>query len=497
MTHTALLAAAAAAFSLAHTTLAQDVGSLYKANCVACHGERGEGSAKAPTFLKDALFEQSYDRPFFDMIKNGKPGTMMKGFTGTLTDPQAWGLVNYIRELQSAERRSRLGSPKPVNNVFKSQREKFKIEAVVESGVAVPWAVDFLPDGRMLVTERAGEVRISQSGTTVLPALLSAPIAGTPTVRNNGQGGMLDVAVHPDYAKADNGWIYLSFADPSKSDNGKSGFTKVVRGRIRQSTDKKSWQWTDQATIFEAKLEHYINSGVHFGSRFVFSDPIADGPDKGRRYLYFGIGERGQGNMAQDLTRPNGKIYRVFDDGGIPSDNPFINTPDAYKAIYSYGHRNPQGLVKDLDGKLWDTEHAPRGGDELNLIEMGKNYGWPLISFGINYSGEPMGLPWPNPADPKQKDLVMPVLRWLPSIAACGLTVSTGEGFPEWKGDLFAGGLAGQTVQRLRIKDGQVVEHEELLHGMGRVRDVFAGPGGAIYVVFNEPDRIVRLTPAE
>jgi glucose/arabinose dehydrogenase len=265
------------------------------------------------------------------------------------------------------------------------------------------------------------------------------------------------------------------------------GMTKIVRGTIKEGA------LTNQKTVFEVKDEHYSGGDIHFGCRIVF-DP------KDPTTMFFCIGERGRGELAQDLSRPNGKIYCVKDDGTVPSDNPFVGMGDkAYAAIWSYGHRNPQGLAFDLDGNLWDTEHGPRGGDELNLIKPGANYGWPNISFGINYNGKPWSTPWPKP----EEKFEMPVYRWMPSIAVCGLDVMRGRAdgkdgmFPKWKGDLFAGGLAGQTVNRLRIKDGKVIEREEIFFGHGRVRDVVSGLDGSIYIVLNQPDKVIRLVAAD
>lgn len=291
----------------------------------------------------------------------------------------------------------------------------------------------------------------------------------------------MDVELHPDFAQ--NGWVYLAFSDPATTGN--AAMTKVVRGRIKDA------RWTDQETIFQARPESYLPGPLHFGCRLVFTPKDA----QGNTHLFFAIGERGRGDHAQDLTRPNGKIHRVRDDGAIPDDNPF-NTPDqtskgVYATIWSYGHRNPQGLVLDAAGNLWDTEHGPRGGDELNLVAKGANHGWPLVSFGINYNGAPLRTPWPEPG----QNFAMPTFLWTPSIGACGLDIVRGKAFPKWEGDFVAGGLSGTNVDRLRVRDGAVTEREELVHGQGRVRDVATAPDGTVYVVLNMPDRIVRLVP--
>ncbi len=494
-----LLAAAVGAAS-ASSALAQGATRLWVDNCAKCHGDRGQGGGAGTATLLDDKYlgvdRMKFDRQFFDAIKNGVKdeggdSAGMEAFGSTLEDAQIWSLVVHIRELQDRDRRRRGGIgtlKKPVDNVYTTQHHAFRVSDVAD-GLDTPWSVDFLPTGQMLIAERPGPVRVH---TTGMPGgKVSQPIVGIPKVFASGQGGMMDVAVHPDYAT--NGWVYLAFSDPQE----RKGLTKVVRGKLK-STGENAWAWTDQQTIWEGKPEHYQNGGLHFGSRIVFSEPVADAAAKGdakKRYLYFAIGERGRGDMAQDLTKPHGKVFRIWDDGGVPADNPFVNTPNAYPSIYSYGHRNPQGLVLDLQGNLWDTEHGPRGGDELNLIKKAANYGWPVISFGINYSDAPLRTPWPT----SEQKFEMPTWVWLPSIAVCGLDVvrpgPKGELFPKWKGDLIAGGLAGEVVERLRIKDGQVVEREDIVHRLGRVRDVVTGPDGSVYVVLNGPDKVVRLTP--
>jgi len=453
---------------------------LWAANCQSCHGENGQGGgAGTRTLLTDDLFDQQHDKRFFDAIKNGLPEHGMDAFGQTNSEADCWALVVHLRELQAKERRTRLGSPKPAAGVFTSQRHKFKIETVIDTkqGLQTPWSVDFLPDGRMLVADRPGTLRIFDNQK------LGSPILSMPRVRNRGQGGLMDVAPHPRFT--DNGWIYLSFSDELEKGSRNLGFTKVVRGRIKDGT------WTDQETIYQAKPEHYSGGDVHFGCRLVFQGP----PVESKYLLYFCIGERGRMETSPDLARPNGKVHRVWDDGQVPSDNPFVQTESALPTIWSYGHRNHQGLAFDLEGRLWDTEHGPRGGDEINLVEKRRNYGWPEVCFGINYNDAPFSTPWPD----QGKDIAMPVFRWLPSIGACGLDVARGPAFPEWKGDLLAGGLAGQNLDRIRVTTGDrptLIEREELIHRMGRVRDVVCAPDGTIYVVLNDPDKVIRLVPA-
>lgn len=426
------------------------------------------GGAGTKSLITRDKFDQKWDRPFFETIKNGKPDMGMPAFGSSLSDEAVWALVVHVRELQLSGLRAKEGDPKPdAAGAYTSKLHKFKMVDVVTSGLSVPWSLDFLPDGRMLITNRPGGLLVvDPSGKS------SQRVEGTPPSIEIGQGGQMEVAVHPDYAK--NGWIYLSFCDPAKSGGG--GMTKVVRGKIDSSGGTP--KWTDNQTIYEADQKYYSGAGIHFGSKIAFD---------GKGHVFISVGERGTNMRVQDLETPYGKIMRLNEDGSIPADNPWPKSP-----AWTYGHRNPQGLTIDLEGNVWNTEHAPRGGDELNMLQRGANYGWPVVSFGINYSDTPFRVPWPK-ADQK---IAMPAFRWLPSCAASGLDTIRGAAFPNWKGDLIAGGLAGSNVDRIRVKGGQLVEKEELLHGIGRVRDIAVAADGAIYLVINDPDKVVKLVPA-
>ena len=255
--------------------------------------------------------------------------------------------------------------------------------------------------------------------------------------------------------------------------------TRVVRGRIRDGA------WVDQQTLFQAPPELYWDDNTHFGLRFLF--------DK-KGHLFYSLGDRGHLDTPQDLSSPYGKLHRVMDDGSIPADNPFVKTPGAVKSIWTYGNRNQQGLSFDpLTGNLWATEHGPRGGDELNLIIKGHNYGWPVITYGMNYDGTPI-------TDLTAKEgMDQPVAYWTPSIATGAITFNSGKSYPKWKNNLFLGALAGQQLLRIEIKHNKVVHQEVLFRGYGRVRDVVMGPDGLLYVTLNnpnkEPAKIVRLVP--
>ncbi len=453
----------------------QKVEEIYGNYCSSCHGAKFEGGVGGS--LVDGQWKHgSSDAEIFKSIAKGNPQLGMSPWEGTLSNEQIRAMVVYLREQERKTAVQGMSFPKPSpDTVTKTELENYKIETVVESGLEIPWAIAFLPDGSKLVTERPGRLRVIDKDGK----LVSEPVKNTPEVIHHGQGGLMEVAIHPDYDK--NGWIYLGFSDgTSEKVEGKKDavkvITAVVRGKIKDGV------WSDQEWIYRADPKFRSGAGVHFGTRFVF--------DKG--YIYFVVGERGGMLEAQDITRPNGKIFRLHDDGRVPEDNPFVKTPDAIPGIWSYGHRNPQGLAMDpRDGALYNTEHGPRGGDELNLVQPGKNYGWPVITYGMNYNGTPItGIT-------EKEGMEQPVIYWVPSIAACGLDFYTGDKFPKWKNDLFAGGLAAQEVRRLTLKDKKVVSQEIVLKGIGRVRDVAAGPDGFIYVLLNGPDRIVRLVPAK
>jgi len=255
-----------------------------------------------------------------------------------------------------------------------------------------------------------------------------------------------------------------------------AAMTKVVRGRLREG------RLVDLETLFEAPRALYVRGEVHFGSRFVFD---------GEGYLFFSIGERGQKDDAQDLSRPNGKVHRIHDDGRVPADNPFAKRAGAMPTIWSYGHRNPQGLAQHpVTGDLYDAEHGPRGGDELNRVLPGRNYGWPVITYGMDYDGSPI-------TDLTAKaGMEQPVVYWVPSIAVCAIDFYTGDRFPRWRNDLLVSSLAAEELRRVVLDSGKSTKQEVLFKGIGRVRDVVSGPDGLVYVAFNGPDRVARLVPA-
>ncbi|MEM9685661.1 MAG: PQQ-dependent sugar dehydrogenase [Bacteroidota bacterium] len=337
----------------------------------------------------------------------------------------------------------------------------YTVETVV-SDLQIPWGMAFLPDGSMLITEKSGELIHSKNGT-------KTTVKNPPEVYNRGQGGFLDIELHPEYQK--NGWIYFSYA--SSQGEGKGGNTAIMRAKLQNNT------LVEKQLLYKAVPN--TTRGQHFGSRLEFDN---------NGYLYFSIGDRGSRDKnPQDITQDGGKIYRLNDDGTIPEDNPFTNHTGAKKAIYSYGHRNPQGMTKHPEtGQLWVHEHGPRGGDEINIIEKGKNYGWPTITYGINYSGTLIT------DKTHQKGMEQPLYYWTPSIAPSGMAFVTSNKYPEWKGNLLAGSLVFRYLERLVLKNNNVVYREKLLENTGRVRNVRQGPDGYIYVAV-EGKGILKIIP--
>jgi glucose/arabinose dehydrogenase len=399
----------------------------------------------------------------------------MPAFRGVLAPAEIRGLVAYIREM-----RTTLGTvvQEQPRGVLTSEHHTFRVETVAE-GLVNPWSMAFLAENRIAVTELDGRLRIVEKGR-----LLERPVAGTPVTRKfNRTGGLMEIALHPDYAR--NGWIYLSYADIVKTPDGReAGMTCIVRGRIRDH------QWMDQETIWKAKPEHYVVSvGGEYGARLAF-DRAGD--------LYFTHGDREHMQHAQDLGRPNGKVHRVAADGKVPATNPFFNQPGALSSVWSWGNRNPQGLAFDPNtGLLWESEHGPTGGDELNIIRPGKNYGWPVVTYGFGVDGSTIGQAGPKPG------MEEPVTYWTPSIAIAGIGFYQGSAFPKWQGNLFVTSLREQHLRRLTVAGDKILHQEVLLKDNGRMRTVLTGPDGFIYVVLNYggqtevgPGVVIRLVPA-
>ncbi len=335
-------------------------------------------------------------------------------------------------------------------------------------GLSRPWGLAFLPDGRLLVTEKAGRLRVVSSDGT-----LSSPVSGLPKVAVIGQGGLLDVAIAPDFETSR--WIYLSYA---AAYDGGAG-TAAARGKLVEQNGR--WVLQDVQEIF--RQTPATSTGYHFGSRIVFAD---DGT------LWITLGDRGRRNRAQDTDRHWAKIVRVNPDGSVPSDNPFVNRQGVLPEIYSIGHRNAQGAARHPEtGELWTVEHGAAGGDEINRVLPGRNYGWAVISYGRHYSGRKIGV------GSRKAGLQQPSYYWDPSIAPSGMIFYTGDLFPDWKGDIIVGALKYRMLVRLDVEDGKVVAEERLLKSVGaRIRAIAQGPDGALYVATDSADgRILRVAP--
>lgn len=341
--------------------------------------------------------------------------------------------------------------------------QAFKVDTISTDLNSI-WGMAFLPDGRILLNEKEGVIRIVQDGK-----LLEERVENVPEVFYQGQGGLLDIQLHPQYEE--NGWIYLSYSKAV----GNGAITALTRARLDGN------KLVDVEEIF--LTEPVVRSSHHFGSRIAFDN---DG------YLYITVGERGTKENAQDLSNHYGKVHRLHDDGRIPEDNPFVGDANAKGSIWTYGNRNMQGLYYDKDTDiLWEHEHGPKGGDELNIIEKGKNYGWPVITYGVDYDNSII-------SDITEKEgMEQPVHYWVPSIAVCGLTMVKGDMFPGWEGNLLVGALAQKHVARLKLDGTKVVEEERLLQDVARVRSVAQSPDGYIYVGTEGPGMLLRLSPQE
>jgi aldose sugar dehydrogenase len=459
---TLIILTAAAIVSLAASD--QSARELYIQHCATCHGQDLQGGMAQG--LVDGKWQFGAERGYiFRNIQFGIPNFGMPGYNDVLSRGQINELTDFILNAEKAA-----GAQKPaIPETTQTLDYTLKVETWVE-GLDVPWGLVFADETTALVTERAGRLRQIKDGK-----LLAEPVKATPEVLAEGQGGLLDVAVDPDYAE--NRWVYLSYSHALPGSEAKPvpAMTRIVRGRIKDNT------WTDQQVVWEAPRETYLPTRIHYGCRIVFDR---------KGFLYFGIGDRSIKEHAQDLSRPNGKIHRIKRDGTIPATNPFLDRPDALPSIFAYGIRNPQGLsVHPETDQLWEAEHGPLGGDEVNLIRAGLNYGWPVITYGRDYTGEVIS---PLEAKPGMEQ---PIYYWTPAIALCAAEFYTGDLFAKWKNHLLVTALKYEEVRLLDIKENRVLFDEVILKNPGRVRDVAVGPDGAIYPVLNSPGTILRLTP--
>ena len=434
-------------------------------HCFGCHGVVFTGG-RAPGLLTDTWNHMSSLEDMPRIIRDGIPTAGMPAFGAELSEEQIRSMARFIgllvREGEHLAERAREQLEDPLRE---TEQHDFRVEPVVD-GLRIPWSFAFLPDGGMLVAERVGALRFVRDG------VLSAPIAGTPPVWARQDGGLLALALDPDFA--DNGWIYLSFAAPGE--RFATSMTRLVRGRVRGAT------WVDQETVWSAPQAWFSESHMHYGTRLLFADG----------YLWFSVGDRGDRDAPQDLGSPLGKIHRIRPNGEIPDDNPFVGDPQRFPSIWTYGHRNPQGLAMSSRGGLWASEHGPSGGDELNRIRGGHNYGWPLATGGREHDGrlisEVRSLPGMDD----------PVVYWGPEMAPSAIAFYEAERFPRWRNHLLVGFLASQELRRVELEGDRVIHQEVLFKGLGRVRDIQVGPDGLVYVALERHGNhggIIRLAP--
>jgi glucose/arabinose dehydrogenase len=446
------------------------VPAAYPLYCAGCHGASLQGGS-AGTLVKE---DWTYGRRKGDMrrnIKFGIKGTDMVAWGSVLNDSLIDGLVEYIYDAQSR----RPDGEKSLPEVISTEKGRLQIATWIGDGLEKPWAIEFVDEQNAFVSQRQGQLLEIEGGK-----LNPIPVSGTPATHAvSSTGGYMDIALDPEYAIS--GWIYLAYSAVSEGsdvmDRDAPALTKIIRGKIIDH------HWLEQQTLFQVPDSLLVVKGNRWGCRMLFDQ---------QGYLYFTIGDMGQAMASQDLTKATGKVFRINRDGTIPADNPFVNQPGALKAIFTIGNRNVQGIAQHPQtGEIWATEHGPMGGDELNILRSGKNYGWPITTFGVDYSGEVVSDKTSLPG------VVDPVYQWTPSNGICPLTFVNSSLFSNWGNSLVAGALAYEELFRLEVQNGKVMRQEMLLKGFGRVRDLKFGPDGALFVVLNNPDKIIRIVPAE
>jgi glucose/arabinose dehydrogenase len=472
----------------------------FNEQCGSCHGEDLRGTPLGKPLVGVELLRGDSVKEIALSIASGAPDKGMPAWSETLDEKQIWNLALYVAEQRQGttilDKRDAIPLVVPAGRIA-SEKHAFRIEPVAEGLDPMPFSIALLPDGRILLAERMrGLFIIDTDGRK------SAPIRGTPPVYDDssvflgqvmGLGWMLDVVLHPQYAK--NGWIYIHHTDRCTDCNALSRKTKrpvsmnrIIRGRIRDG------EWVDQQIIWQADKETYTDtSDLTAGGRLAFDD---------RSNVYFTVGMKAPLEFMgiQNLDQPYGKVHRVRDDGQIPADNPFVDTPGALKSIWTYGHRSTQGLEwNPWTCEMWSTEMGPRGGDELNRLQPGRNYGWPLFTSGVNYDGRPVDVGRTLGITLDAKDVEFPVLDLTPSPALSSFVFYDGKALPDWRGNIIVGTLRATDLLRLEIVDNRVVHTEVLLKDLARFRDIEVGPQGELYLLLENAagSRIVRLVQTD
>lgn len=455
---------------------------IYMSNCAACHGETLQPGPAAKSLFAPQFLQDRSDAQIIAATTEGAPASPRPHAYKTSYSPDEISQISAYLRIRGGIMNRKVGAiPEIHGKAFKTDKATFKVE-VLAKGFDQPWGLTWLPDGRILFTERSGNLRFLGKDGKV-----SEPVKGTPKVFARQDGGMLDVALPPDHAKS--GWIYLAYShtqpgyEPSEDDYrlvnlSPLSMTSIVRGRINAKNE-----WVDEQTLFKPAPETYNNWSGHYGARFLFD---------GKGHLFWSMGDRQDPPASQNLASPLGKIHRIHEDGSVPKDNPFVSTPGALPSIWSYGHRHTEGMAFDpVSGMLWETEHGPVGGDEINIIEAGKNYGWGVVTMGL------------EPGINRQHAIGMtdPVAWYNPAIGPGSVNFYTGNRFPGWKNNLFVPGMVGQKLIRIELDGRKIVRQEAVLEGFGRLREVKTGPDGYLYVLVQNQngDRmggsIIRLMP--
>ena len=450
---------------------AQTGAEIYSTYCRGCHGDQMQGGV-ASALIKERWTYGGDRNSIIKTIADGIPSTNMISWKSALSTKEIEAVTDYILQTQASPNIAK-NDNQPV--IVNTKLYTLKVETLVTEGLDTPWGIEFVDVNRALITGKNGSLYSLVNGK-----LDERKITGLPWMYlYRTWGGLMDLALDLQYEE--NGWIYIAFGhNPThSSDSGAAAMTKVAKGRVRD------YKWVDEQTLFQVPDSVLVSGGTRWGGRFLF--------DK-NGYLYFTVGDMQQaiqhGNNPQLPWRAEGKIFRIHSDGSIPKDNPYYGRKDALQAIYAWGTRNVQGLAQHpVTGEIYFTDHGPRGGDELNMLKPGGNYGWPVITYGVNYDGSVIS------NQTHKEGMEQPLVYWTPSIAVCAAEFVTGNLFPKWKNNLLVTALKDEEIRRLVIEGDRVVEQEVVLKGYGRVRDVKVGPDGALYVLTNTPDALLRIIP--
>jgi glucose/arabinose dehydrogenase/mono/diheme cytochrome c family protein len=440
----------------------ENVALTYRNQCGGCHGQD-----LASFVERDWTYGNSVE-DVIESITNGYSGNGMPVYGSTLSAQEIEVLTNYILTEIDGKTKAMLEEDNlDLSGLITSDDLNFRLETITDQIPGIPWGIEQLPNGEILVTERGGGLFLVNNDKQLIE------VTGVPDVASQGQGGLLDVLIHPNFEN--NSFVYLSYARVNPN-NSSERTTAVARAVLEGNN------LVQVENIFTALP--YLNSGHHYGSRLEFDN---------NGYLYVSVGDRGYRDVyPQELDNYLGKIHRIHDDGQVPTDNPFYNTAGAVNSIFTYGTRNPQGMsLHPETGAVWEGEHGPQGGDEINILAEGNNNGWPVISYGINYDGTTF-------TDLTALDgMEQPLYYWTPSIAPCGMTFVSSDFYGNWKNDLFVGSLKFEYLHRLKMNGNEVIGHETLLDGIGRVRDAHMGIDGYLYIAVEGPGRLLRLVPEQ